>query len=117
MNYGMICFIVGWVMKIEAALLTLPLLAALYYQEEAGKAFLITIFLCFFLGQVLTLKKPKEKTMYTKEGYVAVALGWIVMSILGAVPFLLTGAITNPVDALFETVSGFTTTGASILTD
>ena len=55
--------------------------------------------------------------MYTKEGYVAVALGWIVMSILGAVPFLLTGAITNPVDALFETVSGFTTTGASILTD
>lgn len=117
MNYAMIGFIIGWVMKIEAGFLLLPLMVAAIYRESAWKAFLITIILCMLLGQALTWKKPKEKNLYTREGYVSVAFCWIIMSIMGCIPFLLTGAIANPVDALFETVSGFTTTGASILSD
>ena len=66
-------------------------------------------------GVILVRKQPKNKVFYAREGSVTVALSWIVMSIMGSIPFLLSGSITNPVDALFETVSGFTTTGASIL--
>lgn len=65
----------------------------------------------------MTYKKSSKKAFYTKEGFVTVALSWIVLSIMGAVPFVISGSIPHPVDALFETVSGFTTTGASILTD
>ena len=117
MNYFIIIYIIGWILKAEAALLALPLLTAVIYREEAAWSFVITIIACLVIGVPITRKKPKNKVFYVKEGFVTVALSWIVLSCMGAVPFLISGSITNPVDALFETVSGFTTTGASILTE
>lgn len=117
MNYFIIIYIIGWILKAEAALLALPLLTAVIYREEAAWSFVITIIACLVIGVPITRKKPKNKVFYVKEGFVTVALSWIVLSCMGAVPFLISGSITNPIDALFETVSGFTTTGASILTE
>ena len=117
MNYSMIAYITGWVLKVEAAFLILPCIVALLYREEEIRAFLLSILICGGTGLVLTRKRPGSTMFNIKDGYVTVALCWIVMSIMGALPFLFSGTITNPADALFETVSGFTTTGASILTD
>ncbi|MBE7015235.1 MAG: TrkH family potassium uptake protein [Ruminococcaceae bacterium] len=117
MNYKVVAHTLGWVMNIEAACMVLPLICAIIYREPEAMTFGISIAICLVLGLCLTLKAPKKKDMYAKEGMVAVALSWIVISILGALPFVISGYIPNFVDALFETVSGFTTTGASILTD
>lgn len=117
MNYSIIIYIIGWILKLEAAFMVLPCITAAIYQEEAGFAFVITMALCLLAGIPLTAKKPNNKVFYTKEGFVTVALSWIVLSIAGALPFMLSRSIPNPIDALFETVSGFTTTGASILTN
>ena len=117
MNYSIIVYIIGMILKIEAVFMALPAITALIYQETSGVAFLITIALCLVIGLPLTRKKPTRKAFYTKEGFVTVALSWIVLSIIGAIPFVISRSIPNPVDALFETVSGFTTTGASILSD
>ena len=117
MNYSIIIYIIGVILKIEAAFMALPAVTALIYRETSGIAFVITILLCLAVGFPLTRKKPTKKAFYTKEGFVTVALSWIVLSIMGAVPFVISRSIPNPVDALFETVSGFTTTGASILSD
>ena len=117
MNYSIIIYIIGMILKIEAVFMALPAITALIYQETSGVAFLITIALCLVIGLPLTRKKPTRKAFYTKEGFVTVALSWIVLSIIGAIPFVISRSIPNPVDALFETVSGFTTTGASILSD
>ena len=117
MNYSIIVYIIGMILKIEAVFMALPAITALIYQETSGIAFLITIALCLVIGLPLTRKKPTRKAFYTKEGFVTVALSWIVLSIIGAIPFVISRSIPNPVDALFETVSGFTTTGASILSD
>lgn len=95
----------------------LPMAAAVVYQETSGFAFLICAVLCLVIGTLLSLKKPKKTTYYAKEGYISVALGWIVMSIMGCLPFVFCGEIPSFVDALFEIISGFTTTGASILPD
>ena len=115
MNYSMIFYIIGWILDVEAALLCHPWQSPLIYHESCALAFFITIVLCLIPGVILVRKQPKNKVFYAREGSVTVALSWIVMSIMGSIPFLLSGSITNPVDALFETVSGFTTTGASIL--
>ena len=117
MNYSIIVYIIGMILEIEAVFMALPAITALIYQETSGVAFLITIALCLVIGLPLTRKKPTRKAFYTKEGFVTVALSWIVLSIIGAIPFVISRSIPNPVDALFETVSGFTTTGASILSD
>ena len=117
MNYSIIIYIIGYILEIEAAFMALPLVTSIIYRETSGYAFLITIILCLALGIPMTYKKSSKKAFYTKEGFVTVALSWIVLSIMGAVPFVISGSIPHPVDALFETVSGFTTTGASILTD
>ena len=117
MNYSIIIYIIGMILEIEAIFMTLPAITALIYHETSGVAFLITIALCLVIGLPLTRKKPTRKAFYTKEGFVTVALSWIVLSIMGAIPFVISRSIPNPVDALFETVSGFTTTGASILTN
>ncbi len=101
----------------EAGLLLLSCLVAVIYQEKAGFFLLGTALLCAVIGGCLTIKKPEDNGIYSKEGFVIVALSWIVMSCLGAIPFVLSGAIPSYVDALFETVSGFSTTGASILSD
>ena len=117
MNYSIIFYIIGWILNIEAAFMLLPAITALIYKEESGYAFLITMAVCLVLGLPLILRKPKNRLFYLREGFVATSLSWITLSIMGSIPFVLSGCIPNPVDALFETASGFTTTGASILTD
>ena len=117
MNTSMIRFILGSILKIEAVLLFLPVICAVIYHESEGFAFFITAFLCFIVGFILTLRKPKDHIFYLKEGCITTACSWIIMSLFGAVPFVITGEIPSYLDALFETVSGFTTTGASILND
>ena len=115
MNYSMIFYIIGWILVVVAALMVPSGVVAIIYGESCGWVFAVTILLCLVLGLPLIRRQPENKVFYFKEGAVIVALSWLIMSIMGAVPFVLSGAIPHPVDALFETVSGFTTTGSSIL--
>ncbi len=117
MNYRIISYVLGCVLNIEAAAMVLPFLCSLIYNEQIKWVFPVCIALCLIVGLPLILAKPKNKNMFAKEGFVAVALSWITMSIFGALPFMLSGSIPGFIDAFFETASGFTTTGASILTD
>lgn len=117
MNYKVVFHTLGWVLNIEAAAMVLPLICSLIYGEfDTTKIFLLTIAICLLIGVALTIKPLEKKTMHAKEGFVCVALSWILLSIFGCLPFVFSGKVTF-VDALFETASGFTTTGASILTD
>lgn len=117
MNYRVILHTLGWVLNIEAAAMVLPLVCSLLYGEmPMAKIFLLCIALCLVIGVALTIKPLKKKSMYAKEGFICVALSWIVLSIFGALPFIFSGT-ASVVDSLFETVSGFSTTGASILSD
>ena len=115
MNTSIIRYIVGYILKIEAALLLIPSVVAAIYREPEGLCYLSVSALCIFLGVLLSFRKPKNHVFYLKEGCVATSLSWIVLSFFGSIPFLLTGEITSVPDALFETISGFTTTGASVL--
>ena len=117
MNYPMIRYILSWVLKVEGALMFLPCLAALIYGEQEGFWYLFWAALCFALGFAGSFRKPENTEIYRKDGFAAAALAWVVLSLFGAVPFVLTGEIPSFVDALFEIVSGFTTTGSSILSD
>ena len=117
MNSSIVRYILGHILKIEGLLLLLPCLTALIYKETEGFVYLAVAILCLLLGLLVTLKKPKNFVFYQKEGCIATALSWIVMSIFGCLPFIFTKEIPSFVDALFETVSGFTTTGGSILSD
>lgn len=118
MNLSIILYILGKVLFCEGALLFLPLFVSLIYHEPGSfAAFLLTLTLCFLSGFLLMRIKRKSNVMHIRESFVITALSWIIISIVGALPFLLTRVITNPISALFETVSGFTTTGASILPD
>ena len=117
MNKSIILHILGWIMSFEAGFMVLPLIVAIIYGEESGFAFLITIAICLIIGLPLALTKPKSRIFYAKEGFVSVALGWIILSIMGALPFFMSRQIPHFVDALFEIISGFTTTGSSILSD
>lgn len=118
MNRRMVLYTVGTVIKIESALMVLPLIVSLIYKEACAVDFLISIGIALVLGFALTLIfKPGSKVIYAKEGFVIVALAWFVLSAVGALPFYLSREIPSYIDAFFETVSGFTTTGASILTD
>ena len=117
MNKSIILHIIGWILTVEAALLALPAIVAVIYGEQSGFAFLITIGLCLLIGVPLVLRMPKSNLFFSKEGFISVALGWIVLSIMGALPFYISGEIPSFTDALFEVISGFTTTGSSILTD
>ncbi len=117
MNYGVVIYILGALMKAEAVFLMFPFAVGLIYREDTAWSYLITAAVCLVLGIVMSLKKPNKGGLYLKEGYFVVALGWLMMSMLGAVPFVITGEIPKYIDAVFETVSGFTTTGATILSD
>ena len=117
MNFSIIFYIIGWILKIEAGLMLLPCATALVYRERSGICFLITMAVCLAIGFPLTIRSPKKIVFYAREGFVTVALSWFIMSIMGAVPFVISGSIPHFIDAVFETVSGFTTTGASILPD
>lgn len=117
MNYSMILYILGCVLKFESAFLLLPFAVGLIYKEGTALPYLIVAAACLVIGLLLTHRKPKSHNLYTREGFVSVALSWIIMSIFGALPFVMSREIPSYVDALFETISGFTTTGASILTE
>ncbi len=117
MNFRIISYILGWVLIIEGAFLLLPCLVGFGYGESAATAYLIGALLCVLVGMPCVVRKPKNMVFFVKEGFVTVALCWIMLSLFGSFPFLLSGEIPHFVDALFETVSGFTTTGSSILAD
>ena len=116
MNYRVVLNILGKVLLAEALLLTLPMAAALWYDESA-LPFLYTMLPLLLIGVVLNHIKPRSSDLFAREGFVVVGLSWLLMSAFGALPFVLSGDIPHYIDALFETVSGFTTTGSSILTD
>lgn len=114
----MIAYILGNIIRIEGALLAIPTFVAFWYKEQrAAVAFIGTIIACLIVGSVLALREPKNKRIYGREGFIVVALSWIGMSFLGALPFYLSGTIDGYINCFFETVSGFTTTGATILTE
>lgn len=115
MNYRMIIYILGWVLKLEGFFLSLPCIVALIYQEHTGLAYLITMVICLSLGFLLSRKKPANETFFSREGFASVSLSWIVISLFGALPYCISGEIPAYGDALFEAVAGFTTTGASTL--
>ena len=118
MNRRMVLYVVGTVIKIEAALMLLPLVTSLIYKESSAKAILISIGIALVSGFALTLaSRPGTKVIYAKEGFVIVSLAWLALSLVGALPFYISKEIPSYIDAFFETVSGFTTTGASIVTD
>ena len=115
MNYKMIKYTLGLLMMFEAAFFLLPMITAICYGEWTTLlAFLVSAAICLGLGGLSILKKPEKTTIYAREGFVIVSLSWIILSIFGCLPFLFTGCTTSFIDALFETASGFTTTGASI---
>ncbi|MGN0982512.1 MAG: TrkH family potassium uptake protein [Candidatus Limivicinus sp.] len=116
MNRRMICRVLGFILLCLTALLVLPTVAGLCYGESVSH-FLITMAISGMAGFLLTRVRPYSDVIYAKDGFVVVSLGWILMSMIGALPFVLSGDIPHYIDALFETVSGFTTTGASILDD
>ena len=116
MNHKIVSYMVGRILQIEALLLVLPLAVSLIYKENCSMAFLITILIAVAIGILLTkLFGKNDKMIFAKEGFAIVALAWIAMSLIGALPFYISKEIPSYVDAFFETVSGFTTTGASIL--
>ena len=116
MNYRMICRVLGMILGCLAALLFFPRTAALIYGEGVSH-FLKTIAIAGALGLLMTRVKARDTKLCPKDGFAIVGLGWILMSAFGALPFVFSGDIPNFIDAMFETASGFTTTGASILTD
>ena len=118
MNYAIVFRLLGDILLCEGALLLLPTVTSAIYGEWFVLAvFLFTACICALLGLLLRQVRASSSIFYMREGFVTTALSWIVISVMGAVPFVLTGAIPDPVEALFETVSGFTTTGASILAE
>ncbi len=118
MNYKRILYVLGTVLALTGVFLLLPLVVGLIYHEYYPTLMLaLSAFICIAVGLPLTRLKARSSMFTIKDGYVTVALCWIVMSAAGALPFVFSGEIPNYLDALFEIVSGFTTTGASILTD
>ena len=118
MNKKYTFYIIGKIIKFEALMLTPPLIVSLIYRDGGYLAFLVTIAISLLLGYALTLTcKTENKLIFSKEGFVITAFSWLLISAIGALPFVISGDIPSYVNAFFETVSGFTTTGASILTN
>ncbi len=118
MNYKTVLYMVGRILQIEGFLLLLPLAVILIYKESCSMAFIITVILALVLGFTVTrIFKKNDQMIFAREGFAIVSLAWVMMSAIGALPFYISREIPNFADAFFETVSGFTTTGASILQD
>lgn len=115
MNYGMVAYILGWILKIEGIMLLLPGFIGLGYGERQAFWYFFAAAGSLALGFLFSFWKPRNRKVFAREGFVTVALAWLVMSLMGAIPFTLGGEIPSYLDAVFETVSGFTTTGSSIL--
>ncbi|MBQ8290264.1 MAG: TrkH family potassium uptake protein [Clostridia bacterium] len=115
MNYRFLIYLLGTVMLILSALMLLPMLVSVIYSESV-LPFLYTVLILLALAlPAVLLSRPRQKKIYAKEGFVLVALSWSLMSLISALPFVFSGTIPNYIDALFETVSGYTTTGASVM--
>lgn len=117
MNFASIFFILGKLIEIEGVLFLAPAIVSLFYREKEGVVYFAAAVICVLIGRLICIKKVERQTYYAKEGFISVALGWIIMSVTGCLPFVITGEIPDFTDAFFETVSGFTTTGSSILSD
>ena len=117
MNYSILKYILGYVLKIEAAFMLLPCVTSLIYHEKEGRYFFLVSCVCMLLGVLMTYRKPKNTVFYLKEGCLATSLSWIILSLFGAIPFWISGEIPQWENALFETISGFTTTGATVLSN
>lgn len=117
MNKRLIIYLLGWVLFIEGVCMQLSTLVGLIYKEQSYQYFLIIGLIAISVGLVIVANKPENVTMYVKDGFASTAMSWIVLSLVGALPLYLSKSIPNFIDAFFETVSGFTTTGATILTD
>jgi trk system potassium uptake protein TrkH len=115
MNIAMVRYILGFILQIEAVLLLLPTAVSLYYGDAGVRPLFLTAMLTALIGYALRARKPQNQVIYAREGFAVVTLSWLLLSAMGALPFWLSGEIPIYVDAFFETVSGFTTTGASIL--
>ena len=119
MNYKKLGKILGKIMILESILMLAPLAVAIIYKEGMRNilSFVVPIIALAAIGYLLQISKPKRNTLYQKEGFALTALVWVVMTLFGAVPFVLNGDIPNYIDACFEMMSGFTTTGSSVITD
>ncbi|MDE5583185.1 MAG: TrkH family potassium uptake protein [Ruminococcus sp.] len=118
MNYRMILYIMGQILKGVGLFMLLPIIVGFIYGEQhVVTSFGIPFLFLMIISFALTVRKPKDNSIFSIEGFVSVAGSWIAMSVIGSVPFMISGEIPNFSDALFETVSGFTTTGATILSD
>lgn len=117
MNYSMIIYLIGCVLELVGAALLVPFGVGLIYSESQAWSFLIVAAASIAIGMLLIIKKPKNIKLFAKEGLVTVALSWVTMSIIGALPFVISKDIPSFMTAFFETVSGFTTTGATNLAE
>ena len=117
MNYAALLFVLAYTVLVEGVFFLLPLGTAIIYREPMWWVYALMCVSCVGLGYVVKKKQPREQIFFAKDGLVMCGLTWIVLSVVGAIPFMLTGEIPSFVDALFETVSGFTTTGSTILTN
>ena len=120
MNYKKLGKILGKIMILEGILMIAPLIVSIVYYKEGLRyiiAFIVPIVLLFTIGGLLQLLKPTRNNFYQKEGFALTALVWLVMALFGAIPFVISRDVPNYIDACFEIMSGFTTTGASIITD
>ncbi len=115
MNVSIILYILGTVLCVEGVFLLAPVIVAAVCLEKAGFYYLATAAVCMAAGLVLRLRHIKSKVFYSREGFLAVTFSWIILSMAGAAPMRLTGEYASYIDALFDTISGFTTTGASVL--
>ena len=121
MNYKMIFYVLARMLKLLTGLLIIPMLVSLMYNESSKTtvSFLVAIIISLALYSIINAftEENREQDFYKREGFVIVTLTWIVFSLIGALPFYLSGEIPSYIDSLFETVSGFTTTGSTILQD
>lgn len=115
MNFRLVLNMLGKILLIMAALMLLPAVVSVCSGGTDLLAILASAAITAAVGGGMLLLKPKDTTFFAKEGFVVVALAWVVMSLLGALPFMFGGIFTNYMDAVFETASGFTTTGATVL--
>ena len=117
MNYRMIFYTIGWILVILSGLIVLPLIVSLIYGESSSLSFVWTILIGLVPGVLLISFPPKDKQIFAREGLIIVGLSWIIITIIGAFPFFLSNTIPNYIDALFESASGFSATGASVMSN
>lgn len=117
MNYSIIRYMLGHVTFLTGVCMLLPSLVAVLYQEKTGFSYIACAVFSMLIGRLMTGKKPEKSTFFAREGFLVVSLSWVLMSLIGAMPFFVSGEFNSYTDALFEIISGFTTTGASVAND